>query len=270
MKILKVLVAMLVFLALCHVPETSHAVIVKLDGANGACNVTLGLPPPVLTEVDLTNYACGPFTFTAINPSYKAKVYVPSIPADANGADVLRLWNTRVTTSTAGATLNMTFRHTHSPGPYEGSSLYYKRSAEGNFSPTAGSNITAHYYVGYPVATPQTFTEIGSGPLQYTVSCDQSGCATIFTLTPLGTQWTQSPYNQDRVLKVELAITLAAVGSYVDFSPGVKLASSSQPDLPPGMCPACPVCRKCPFIKIPPFQRPAPVPPTPPGPPAQK
>lgn len=237
----RTLLLTLFLLGMMSLPADSYAAVGDITveiGGDPAC--TKGpLPPPLDIGGPCPPTGSPIITISAISTSNgNGKPRVELTPGTTDSTvDSLRLVNTRITANSAIPTENfhIKFYREHIKKPDV--AAYYKATAYGSFGPTDDPRVQGNSLSvwGYANKVPDPLTAVGSpSPYQYVVDCDPGGCYNNFNLVPTGTSKTFGTDN--RVLTADFSIKLQTAGDTLNLSgAGVKVASSSVPDLP---CPA--------------------------------
>jgi hypothetical protein len=147
-----------------------------------------------------------------------------------SAADTLNLVNAKITAQAnipGNNPVHLIFQYQHGPNP---TINYYKASAYGTFSNTAGNAISIKaMYTGndYPNGT-----QIGTTKT-HTVSCNENGCTTLVNLTTTTSPTQLIPGSYTRTLNMDSWVTMAN-GSTLNLNgTGLKVWSSSVPDPQP-------------------------------------
>lgn len=205
----------------------ANSITVEFPGT--ACAAITGTSP-----LDLTGKTCGNIKFYAsAGGSTKAEVYVPTSPPDAD-LDYLAMRNTLIKAE-SGAVENfrILFKRQHTKDPQRPGTVYYNTSAVGTLSPVDGNKIELTGYVAHP--TSASYTQMGNTQSN-TVLCIDPGDPTTCDYTSfnlsLSREWTFDNLDQDRMLKVEFALTLAHNSVMNLDTNEIKIYSSDSPDIP--------------------------------------
>jgi hypothetical protein len=221
-------------------PGLSAGQIVVEMGGNPACTQTItqstsNHPGNTADTVFLNNVTCvvGGVTVTIMDSGGFARVERQTTPGDLF-IDQLRLTNAKITTNGSIQNFPISFRRTHSFGPYN-SLTYFKSASTTNITISqnggAGHNsLTMTGYVANPTTDP--YLQMGLQKV-YLMTCAPP-CTESVNLETVG-MWPYSPsppYHSltqaDRNLKVDLALTLLNANDFIDIA-GQQIKINSQP-----------------------------------------
>lgn len=159
---------------------------------------------------------------------------VEIVTADAS-SDTLRLINARIRSTLAAQTITtIVFKRRFTAPPSNTTTVWYKLTANGTFSPEAGNAFTARgWYTNPTTGTPD---QMGSD-LTFTVTCSTDGCTQFPTIEPKTGEY-YIPRTYDRILQADFIVTLKQIGSTFSTSTGVKMAAPALPE-EGNVCPEC-------------------------------
>ena len=225
---------------LVGLPGLSAGQIVVEMGGNPACTKTssdLGNTPDTVL---LTNVTCvvGTTTITITNSGAggSARVERQTTPNDIY-IDQLRLTNAKITTNGPIQNFTISFRRTHTWGPYN-SETFFKSQAKSNItiSQNGGTGHNSLTMTG-SVANPTTDPYLLMGLQKVYLMACAPPCTESVNLETVG-MWPylpNPPYHSltqaDRNLKVDLALTLMNANDYIDIgAQQIKINSQAKAD----------------------------------------
>lgn len=190
--------------------------------------------------------ACGPLTILPKTTPGTAKVQV----WDGN-SDILKLYNTKITTSSDVSNVQIVVEREHDPGPYTSANplvnVYYKTTADGAFisGGTGNSASLIGFIDHYSSSGASTgYVQMGTNP-KY---CNDPCTSIVLAQSWL---WPRPPELQYiRKLKILFVFTLKQT-SYLDLGTGLQIKNTGQAEPPNGCdtpegCASPLACDTCP------------------------
>lgn len=203
--------ALMLFIFLTYWPDavTQAATITVEVGGDASCTRTGNG-----TSVDIAMSCPAANPMVTITPKSSGTARVEVQGTDTS-QDILRITNAKITANQALSNYHIIFYRDDPPGPDTANrNVYYKLWLKGTIP--AGNSLTASATVEHPI--PSTPLAVGTKTV--------SG---IFDTSAPSVQWTTTPMNQARKLKVDLSITLAK-DKILDLGNYVRLADQATAD----------------------------------------